>query len=362
MVKQAMIFAAGLGTRLRPLTDRMPKALVPVAGKPLLAHALERMHLAGFERIIVNVHHFADQVEAFLQTVSYPGMEIRVSDERDLLRDTGGAIRRALPLLDMESPLLIHNVDIFSNLDLTDFYEKGCEEMARGAWAYLLVSERESSRYFLFDDQSCLRAWKNVKTGEMKSFETSLPPTSPYAFAGIHMVAPALLQTLETEPEKFSVVDLYLRLAARHPVKGCLKKGLQLLDVGKVSNLRQAEAMLLFKSGHTCSQSVLLACAPQYGLSRETALALASSFSGGVARSGELCGAVSGMLMILGMKYPIVPGQPETKRLNFEKVQAALASFRSEMGAVRCDELLRIRKGGCSDCVACAVRLAETLS
>ena len=134
-----MIFAAGLGTRLRPLTDNMPKALVPVHGEPLLHHVLTRLAGAGFDDIVINVHHFADMIEDYLRTSGWPDkVRISISDERDLLRDTGGGIRHAGPLLG-EGNFLVHNVDIVSNLDLRAFYDA----FPDGALAMLAVSRRE---------------------------------------------------------------------------------------------------------------------------------------------------------------------------------------------------------------------------
>ena len=159
---KAMIFAAGLGTRLKPLTDRMPKALVEVAGKPLLQHQLEKLRKAGATDIVINVHHFADMIEEWVAAHPAEGLNIRFSDERQQLLETGGGIRKARPLLG-EGRILVHNCDILSNADLKDFWAKG-----EGAAATLMVSERETTRYLLFDDDMNLKGWTNVKTGEVK--------------------------------------------------------------------------------------------------------------------------------------------------------------------------------------------------
>ena len=145
-MKQAMIFAAGLGTRLRPLTDTMPKALVRVGGEPLLHRVIMNLKAAGFERIVVNVHHFAEQIVDYLKTNDNFGLDIRISDESDALLDTGGGIRKAAPLFDPSSPILIHNVDIFHNVDLAHFYQEAANHDAT-----LLVSKRETSRYLIFN-------------------------------------------------------------------------------------------------------------------------------------------------------------------------------------------------------------------
>ena len=167
-----MIFAAGLGTRLRPLTDTMPKALVRVGGEPLLWHVIMNLKAGGFERIVVNVHHFADQIIDYLKANSNFGLDIRISDESNQLLDTGGGIRKAAPLFDPSSPILIHNVDILSNTNLAKLYDSAANHDAT-----LLVSKRETSRYLIFDDEMRLREWINVKTGEKK-------PQSPHPPVG----------------------------------------------------------------------------------------------------------------------------------------------------------------------------------
>ena len=164
-MKQAMIFAAGLGTRLKPLTDTMPKALVPVAGEPLLHHVVMKLKDAGYERIVVNVHHFADQIIDYLNANHNFGIDIRISDERDGLLETGGGIKKALPLFDSQSPILIHNVDILSNLDLTNDWLNS----ETPPDALLLVSRRKTKRYLLFDEENLLDGWTNIETGEVKS-------------------------------------------------------------------------------------------------------------------------------------------------------------------------------------------------
>ena len=162
MTKQAMIFAAGLGTRLKPLTDRMPKALVPVAGEPLLAHVIRKLKAEGFTRIVVNVHHFADQIIDYLHTHDF-GVEIHISDETSKLLDTGGGIRHAAHWFGTDSPVLIHNVDILSNANLSRLYDSAVADAA------LLVSDRVTKRYLLFGEGKRLVGWTNVETGEVRS-------------------------------------------------------------------------------------------------------------------------------------------------------------------------------------------------
>jgi len=163
---KAMIFAAGLGTRLKPLTDSMPKALVPIGGKPLLQHIIEKLSNAGFKEIVINVHHFPEQIIRFLRDNDNFGLHIEVSDESDKLLDTGGGIRKASAFLKGDTPFLVHNVDILSNADLGKLYDSHTrqEEMAT-----LLVSQRKTSRYLLFDEQYMLKGWINDSTDEVKS-------------------------------------------------------------------------------------------------------------------------------------------------------------------------------------------------
>ena len=158
-MKQAMIFAAGLGTRLKPLTDTMPKALVRVGGEPLLWHVIMKLKKAGYERIVVNVHHFANQITDYLAANDYFGLDIRISDETEALLETGGGIKKALPLFDPSEPILIHNVDILSNLDLNALPMDA---------PLLVVSERKTKRYLMFDDDMRLQGWTNIETGEVK--------------------------------------------------------------------------------------------------------------------------------------------------------------------------------------------------
>ena len=162
---KAMIFAAGLGTRLKPITDTMPKALVPVGGEPLLHHVICKLRDAGYTHLVVNVHHFAGQIREYLATHDF-GVSIAISDESAQLLETGGGIAHAAPLLlPCEDPILIHNVDILSNLDLAWFRS----EVRPSALSTLLVSERETSRYLLFGEDMRLMGWTNVTTGEVRS-------------------------------------------------------------------------------------------------------------------------------------------------------------------------------------------------
>ena len=241
MIKQAMIFAAGLGTRLKPLTDTMPKALVPVGGQPLLWHVIMRLKEAGFERIVVNVHHFAQQIIDYLDDNDHFGMDIRISDERERLLETGGGIKKALPLFDQDSPILIHNVDILSNIDLNEFYEKGKDHDAT-----LLVSQRTTKRYLLFDESMLLNGWTNIETAEERSPYPGLHTDNlqHFAFSGIHIINPSMFPVFQEMPDRFGIIDFYLKWCAVYPIYGNCQKDLKLMDVGKQDTLHEAEQFL----------------------------------------------------------------------------------------------------------------------
>lgn len=239
---KAFIFAAGLGTRLKPLTDTMPKALVPVAGKPLLEHLILKMKHSGFDDIVINVHHFAEQIIDFLAQKQNFGIRIRISDERQQLLDTGGGIKHAAPLFCTDEPILVHNVDIFSDVDLAWFYRQHSPE----ALATLLVSERQSSRYLLFDEQLRMRGWTNVQTHEVKTpyNDLQVEVCRHLAFAGIHVVSPDIFDLMEGWSGAFSIIDFYLAVAKQAKIEGVLRHDLHLLDVGKADALYQAERFL----------------------------------------------------------------------------------------------------------------------
>ena len=236
---KTMIFAAGLGTRLKPMTDTMPKALVPVGGRPLLQILLEKLARHGCTEAVINVHHFADMIEEWC-ALHHTDISIRFSDERAELLETGGGIRHAMPLLSGER-FLIHNVDILSNADLARFYAEG-----EGKAATLLVSERMTQRYLLFDESMRLVGWINEATGQVKSPYPDLQPDKcrRYAFSGIHQIDPVLFPRFEGWPAKFSIIDFYLSICRDVPVYGHLQEGFRLMDVGKLDTLTQAELFL----------------------------------------------------------------------------------------------------------------------
>lgn len=264
---QAMIFAAGLGTRLKPLTDTMPKALVSVGGEPLLKRVIHNLSVAGVDRIVVNVHHFAQQIIDYLKENDNFGLDIRISDESAGLLETGGGIKHAAPLFAPDAPILIHNVDILSNVDLRHFYQRAggllktdglanvpadvpdasVEAMVDSPDALLLVSQRKTQRYLLFDDTMRLVGWTNIATGEVKSPYPDLDPKAcrMYAFAGIHALSPRMIPLMNQFPDRFSIIDFYLQTCATHRIEGFAKDDLQLMDIGKLDTLAQAEEFLV---------------------------------------------------------------------------------------------------------------------
>ena len=241
MIQTAMIFAAGLGTRLKPLTDTMPKALVPVAGKPLLQHILQKLQGAGITDVVINVHHFADMIEQWCQ--QHPmGLNIRFSDERQELLETGGGIKHAASLLsDAQDGFLIHNVDILSNADFSALIAFGKDRAAT-----LMVSDRKTSRYLLFDDDMRLVGWTNIQTGEVKSPYPDLDVSKchRYAFAGIHYMNTSLFRYFGEWPQKFSIIDFYLSVCNRESIYGYVPSNLRLMDVGKIDTIAEAEEFL----------------------------------------------------------------------------------------------------------------------
>lgn len=240
---KAMIFAAGLGTRLRPITDSMPKALVPLAGEPLLYHVIGKLRSAGYDHLVVNVHHFPEQIRAYLAAHDW-GVDVRISDESGQLLETGGGIRHARALLLPEQePFLVHNVDIVSNLDIPWFRAQTRPQ----SLANLLVSERVTRRYLLFDTDMQLMGWTDTLTGEVRSPYPNLDPSRcrRYAFAGIHNLSPAIFGAFDAldMPDRFPIMDFYLKACDRYPICGVVADGLKMVDVGKLETLEAASAL-----------------------------------------------------------------------------------------------------------------------
>ena len=240
-----MILAAGLGTRLKPLTDTMPKALVPVGGTPLLDLIIRRLMLQGYDRFVVNIHHFAQQIVDHVGQQDYAPL-VHFSDESDQLLETGGALKKAQHLFRDDEPILIHNVDILDNVDYAWFRRQHQSDED----AVLLVSRRQTKRYLLFDNAMRLMGWKNIETGEVKSPYEYVRRTglsqhgealNMFAFSGIHSFSPRLFPLMDRFPDRFPIIDFYLSVCHRAPIVGLLKEDLRVLDVGKVDSLEQAE-------------------------------------------------------------------------------------------------------------------------
>jgi mannose-1-phosphate guanylyltransferase len=236
---KAMILAAGLGTRLRPLTDNKPKALVEVCSRTLLEITLARLRSFGFQEVIINVHHFADVVIAYLRTHDNFGMHIEISPE-DVLLDTGGGLKKAawFFLEGPDEPFLLHNVDVLSDIDLARMLRAHQEA---GALATLAVQQRNSARQLLFnqDGRLCGR-----RKGRGVDDEFLLPSDAlePLAFCGIHVISPRLLRML-SEEGAFSIIDTYLRFAAAHEtIQAFRADECYWRDLGKPENITQAEA------------------------------------------------------------------------------------------------------------------------
>ena len=248
---KAMIFAAGLGTRLRPLTDDRPKALVEVAGKTMLERVITRLAEAGFDDIVINIHHFGEKILEFLERNKNFGLNIKVSDEREKLLDTGGGILHARQWLDGDQPFIVHNADIITDLDLKAMYDN---HLAGGAMATVLVKDRPTARYFVFDNDLTLRGWINKSTGETRPahFVHEGASMRELAFGGIHVISPAIFKPLEEYAQgndKFSITPFYVDRCSSHLIKGYLQEqDYMWLDVGKIETLQQASQLLESKS------------------------------------------------------------------------------------------------------------------
>lgn len=236
---KAMIFAAGLGTRLRPYTNDKPKALVEVGGKTLLHHTLLRLRAAGATEVVVNVHHFADKVVETLQNMEGLDLQIHISDESGLLLDTGGGLLHAKHWLD-DAPFLIHNVDIITDLDLGKLYHA---HLAHPALATLAVRQRTTSRYLTFDPDGHLAGWMNTQTGEQRVSRPTHQPT-PWAYSGIAVIDPALFAFFPTGVPAFSIIDVWLDAAATGIIRPYPHDDTAWLDVGRPAALAAADALL----------------------------------------------------------------------------------------------------------------------
>lgn len=239
---KAMIFAAGMGTRLKPYTDYTPKALVKIKGKSLLERNIDYLRSFGIKEFVINTFHFSGQIHLFLSRYRNSEIKVHVSYEANGPFETGGGLAHASPLLKGESnPFVVMNADILTNLDLGKMYEY---HVSHSPLATLAVTDRESSRNFLFNDQMQLSGWKNSKTGDVKLVSSSSASESlyPLAFSGIHLIHPGIFDFMP-DSGTFSITDTYLSLATQHTIIGYNHTGDLVLDVGKPDAINKAEEL-----------------------------------------------------------------------------------------------------------------------
>lgn len=234
---KAMLFAAGLGTRLKPFTDNHPKALAMVNGKTLLEHNIRYLQRYGITDVVVNVHHFADQIEDAIHTNNGFGSNVVISDERNEVLETGGGLRKASGHFEWATPFIVMNVDILTNLDLGKLIEA---HQSNDVIATLAVMKRDSSRQLLFDEHMLLCGWANNVSNEQR-ISREVTWMQPFAFSGIQVLSPAILDMPFTG--KFSMIDVYLHFAKTHLIKGYDHTGDALIDVGKPEALKKAGEM-----------------------------------------------------------------------------------------------------------------------
>lgn len=242
---KAMIFAAGLGTRLRPITDTMPKALVPVGGVPMLERVLVKLRDAGVSEFVVNACYMSDQIVDFFASRDF-GVKVAVSlEDGSEPLETGGGIKHAAPLLQSRcccepGRFLLHNADILSDLDVRWFLSEDDPE----SLATLLLVDKPADRYLLFDDEMRLRGWTNVRTGEVKSPYPDFDPSACrcYSFCGVHVISEGVFPLMESWPDRFGIIDFYLSVCASHTIRGVVASSLDITDIGSPETLKAADA------------------------------------------------------------------------------------------------------------------------
>ena len=245
---KAMIFAAGLGTRLRPLTNDRPKALVEVGGVAMLERVITRLKSHGITEIVINIHHFGEKIIEFIKENNNFGITIHISDERDLLLDTGGGILKAQQWLNGNEPIIIHNADILTDFDLHKMVE---QHINSNADATLLVADRKTARYFYIGENNRLNGWTNISTGEVKPADyIALNTDKLRAFGGVHIVSPSIfseLQNYSTEP-KFSITPFYIDRCKDLKIMGYTpNEKYQWHDIGKIESIAIAEQEFIEK-------------------------------------------------------------------------------------------------------------------
>ena len=236
----AMIFAAGLGTRLQPLTNNCPKALVKIGDDELLKIALNKLKRLGIKKVVVNVHHFAEQIIYFIQNYHSGSMEIVISDESNQLLDTGGGLLKAAPLFDKGTPILIYNVDVITNAPIDQLIE---QHFIENNLATLLVQDRKASRYLMFDQNNQLCGWNNPNTGEEK-WVTTPKPAKKLGFNGIQIINSELLRLINAE-NSFPIIPIYLQLAQSQRISGWSNWNGEWFDVGTPERLNNVTDFFL---------------------------------------------------------------------------------------------------------------------
>lgn len=238
---KALIFAAGLGTRLGPITKDIPKALVPVGGEPMLGRVLRKLQAAGFCDVVVTACYKADKIERWLADNPFPGMHIQLSVEPGPEPfETGGGIKFARSLLEGGEPFLVHNVDILSDADLAAF----AASAAGGSLATLLITDPrpQDNRFFLFRPEDMrLMGWTNTLTGEVRGCVKCAEGLRRMSFCGIHQISPDIFPLLDSWPERFSITEFYIKEAERYPIYGIPAPGLRIIDIGSPETLSEAE-------------------------------------------------------------------------------------------------------------------------
>jgi NDP-sugar pyrophosphorylase family protein len=236
---KAMIFAAGLGTRLGHVTKKIPKALVEVNGMPMIERTILKLKSHGVNDIIINLHHFPDQVKSFLESKTNFGLNISYSDESEQLLETGGGLMKASWFFDDGEPFFVHNADVLSDIDLSEMWSY---HQKHQPLATLFVQERKSSRYFMFDNYLLLKGWTNVNTGEIIQVDDSAYPLNQLAFNGIHIINPKIFRLIDKQGA-FSITGSYLELAGKNQVRGFRADHAKYIDIGKPSSLIEAEKL-----------------------------------------------------------------------------------------------------------------------
>lgn len=237
---EGLIFAAGLGTRLRPLTNSRPKALVELNGKSLLIRTIERMVGAGIKRIVINIHHFADLMRETIKSIDIPGVELIISDESELLLDTGGGLKQASKYFTKGEAVMIHNVDIYTEIDLGELvsmYE------ASPKHAFMVIRQSDGGRVLRFGADNLLKGWTNTVTGEEKVSSPDFYGAENFGFCGIHIVSPEFIQCI-TGNGVFSIIDEYIAQAKQFQIHGYLYSG-RFIDLGTPQAIKQAESFVV---------------------------------------------------------------------------------------------------------------------